>query len=362
MLRPIRKLISENVGSIIHREALVLGEVKKDNNDGSYDVEIFGDSEAYPRIFTLSRNPDLKVGDKVRILYKNGCKELPIILPPVVAQYLYTVEATTDYRPIYYVLVKRSLLDLSVVSSISLSKDEELYGNIAFDKSGYLYGYTGGKYIGTGEYVGKWDKKGNYIGKIQINDYISDRRDLLIEEYSGCTVIGDWVYFASSWNPGFIRVKTSLDDVNRIELASYINYGFDGDGMHLYCTGWDTDNVGTNAKYDSNGNLIWSKKLADPSNEYGYKLGVSPAGFVIIGTGNGKWLRIFDINGNFKKQINRVSECSFAECGSDMDLEGNVYFMYGMTNIKKYDPNGNEVASCTYDTGSYWIESMTIAD
>jgi len=46
-------------------------------------VFISESDKAYPKIFTLSRNPDLAVGDKVRILYKNGCKELPIILPPV---------------------------------------------------------------------------------------------------------------------------------------------------------------------------------------------------------------------------------------------------------------------------------------
>ncbi len=83
MLRPVNAIIRDNVGNIIHRGFVVTGEVTKDNGDGSYDVFIAGEAKAYPKIFTLARNPDLAVGDKVRILYKNGCKELPIILPPV---------------------------------------------------------------------------------------------------------------------------------------------------------------------------------------------------------------------------------------------------------------------------------------
>lgn len=83
MLRPINAIIKDNVGNIIHRGFVVTGEVAVDNGDGSYDVYIAGEAKAYPKIFTLARNPDLAVRDKVRILYKNGCKELPIILPPV---------------------------------------------------------------------------------------------------------------------------------------------------------------------------------------------------------------------------------------------------------------------------------------
>jgi len=83
MLRPINEIIRNTVGNIIHRGFVVTGEVAVDNGDGSYDVFIAEEAKAYPKVYTLARNPDLVVGDKVRILYKNGCKELPIILPPV---------------------------------------------------------------------------------------------------------------------------------------------------------------------------------------------------------------------------------------------------------------------------------------
>lgn len=82
MLRPIEEIIRNNVGNIIHRLSIVTGEVAIDNGDGSYDVFIAGEPKAYPNIFTLARDPDIAVGDTVRILYKNGDKNNPIIWPP----------------------------------------------------------------------------------------------------------------------------------------------------------------------------------------------------------------------------------------------------------------------------------------
>lgn len=82
MLRPINEIIRSNVGNIIHRLSVVTGEVAADNGDGSYDVFIAGDPKIYPRIFTLARDPDIAIGDTVRILYKNGDKNNPIIWPP----------------------------------------------------------------------------------------------------------------------------------------------------------------------------------------------------------------------------------------------------------------------------------------
>ena len=83
MFKPINSIIKDSIGNIIYRGNVVTGTVAVDNGDGSYDVFISESDRAYPKIFTLSANPDLAVGDKVRILYMNGCKELPIILPPV---------------------------------------------------------------------------------------------------------------------------------------------------------------------------------------------------------------------------------------------------------------------------------------
>jgi len=85
MFKPINSIIKDSIGNIIYRGNVVTGIVATDNGDKSYDVFISESEKAYPHIFTLSANPNLAVGDKVRILYKNGCKELPIILPPTIA-------------------------------------------------------------------------------------------------------------------------------------------------------------------------------------------------------------------------------------------------------------------------------------
>lgn len=84
MLKPINAIIKDSIGNIIFRGNVVTGVIATDNGDNSYDVFISESDKAYPNIRTLSANPDLAVDDTVRILYKDGCKELPIILPPVV--------------------------------------------------------------------------------------------------------------------------------------------------------------------------------------------------------------------------------------------------------------------------------------
>lgn len=85
MFKNINAIINDSIGNITYRGNVVTGIVAKDNGDKSYDCYISESEVAYPKIFTLSREPNLAVGDKVRILYKGGCKELPIILPPTTA-------------------------------------------------------------------------------------------------------------------------------------------------------------------------------------------------------------------------------------------------------------------------------------
>ena len=84
MLKPVSAIIKDSIGNIMYRGNVVTGIVATDNGDKSYDCYISESEVAYPKIFTLSANPNLAVGDKVRILYKGGCKELPIILPPTI--------------------------------------------------------------------------------------------------------------------------------------------------------------------------------------------------------------------------------------------------------------------------------------
>jgi len=83
MLKPINSIIKDSIGNINSRINIVTGIVAFDNGNGSYDVFISESDKPYPNIFTLSRNPNLAVNDKVRILYINGDRNNPIILPPV---------------------------------------------------------------------------------------------------------------------------------------------------------------------------------------------------------------------------------------------------------------------------------------
>lgn len=82
LLRPIGEFKGEAIGGIIYRRNLVTGIITADNGDKSYAVEIGESGKSIKKIFTLSPVPDLKVGDKARILYRGGNKEDPILLAP----------------------------------------------------------------------------------------------------------------------------------------------------------------------------------------------------------------------------------------------------------------------------------------
>lgn len=157
MLRPVNAIIRDNVGNIIHRGFVVTGEVAIDNGDGSYDVYISGEAKAYPKIFTLARNPDLAVEDTVRILYKNGCKELPIILPPVkptITRYHAFVLAYNKLGN-YYLAVYD--LDGNLLKEITIDYTFGTYSQICLDPQGNVYDAQGG------EKIRKYDKNLNLL-------------------------------------------------------------------------------------------------------------------------------------------------------------------------------------------------------
>lgn len=82
MLRPINTFIKNAVANIAYRRNFVTGIITADNGDKSYAVEIGESGKSRLKVFTLSPDPDLKVGDKARILYRGGNKEDPILLAP----------------------------------------------------------------------------------------------------------------------------------------------------------------------------------------------------------------------------------------------------------------------------------------
>ncbi|GAI87052.1 unnamed protein product [marine sediment metagenome] len=169
MLRPINAIIKDSIGNIIHRGIVVTGEVTKDNGNKSYDVKIAGEEKEYPRVFTLSRNPDLAVGDKVRILYKNGCKELPIILPPVTtvvtAAPLIVVLVPEESYEKYHLKVYD--LDGDLVYDFDITS-EDVYREtdcLAVDSQNNIY------YIRSGNILVKRDINGNELKAEAIAGY-----------------------------------------------------------------------------------------------------------------------------------------------------------------------------------------------
>jgi hypothetical protein len=153
MFKSISAIIKDSIGNIIYRGNVVTGIVATDNGDKSYDVFISESEKAYPHIFTLSENPVLEVGDKVRILYKNGCKELPIILPPT------AINIMRRYALICAIPDGIKLFDMEGILLYQITKEGWGYGacGICLDASGNIYVEEGANIIE------KYDKDFNLL-------------------------------------------------------------------------------------------------------------------------------------------------------------------------------------------------------
>ncbi len=69
-----------SVGNIIFRNTYITAEIKADQGNGKYKVEIAGSGKQYPNIYTIETDPTYAVGDKVGILWEYGNREKPIIV------------------------------------------------------------------------------------------------------------------------------------------------------------------------------------------------------------------------------------------------------------------------------------------
>lgn len=158
MLKPINAIIKDSIGNIIHRGNVVTGIVEIDNGDGSYDVFISESDRAYPKIFTLSADPNLAAGDKVRILYKDGCKELPIILPPMAKRYhAFVLECGKNIGAGWHDYLSLYDLDGNLIREIIIDYAFGTYDQLTMDKWGNIYDGQGGKKIR------KYDKNLNLL-------------------------------------------------------------------------------------------------------------------------------------------------------------------------------------------------------
>jgi len=227
MLRPINAIIRDNVGNIIHRGFVVTGEVAVDNGDGSYDVYIAGEANAYPKIFTLARNPDLAVGDKVRILYKNGCKELPIILPPVTSivtwqNRIFVTTYTAEAGNPHYVTVLDE--NGNTLRTFQLESGDYIndFDCTCCDKSGNYYALVGRNKIR------KYDSEGNLLlTSPSITHYVYG---ITIDQNGYVWVQG----YYDSWDNGqFVKLDPdTLEKISAFPVTDDSYYGFviDSDG------------------------------------------------------------------------------------------------------------------------------------
>ena len=241
------------MGNIIHRLSIVTGEVAVDNGNGSYDVFISGEPKAYPNIFTLARNPDIEAGDTVRVLYKNGDKNNPIIWPPVkptVTRYhafvLAYSKASGDYLAIYD-------LDGNLLKEISIDYAFGTYNQICLDPQGNVYDAQGGYKIR------KYDRNLNLLLAQDIED------------------AANWIYAANMGNDGYLytlEIIASGFDIKKrstsdLTIQETINISTDpfmalGGGMCLDTNGnfyvWN-DSDKYVEKYNSSGTKIASEHV-----------------------------------------------------------------------------------------------------
>ena len=228
MLKPVSAIIKDSIGNIMYRGNVVTGIVAKDNGNKSYDCYISESEVAYPKIFTLSANPNLAVGDKVRILYKNGCKELPIILPPTIAEAETTAGNIFVYYQASFIGEETNhvrLYDSSGNFIIQWAMPTGYYeaNCIAVDNSGYLY-------VNYGSTIIKRDNKAPY-------------GVLVTHSADGCEAIAigaDGFLYCREWLGNNVIVKRNLVTLNSLGYVNITNgslYGLtlDSDGYLYFC-------------------------------------------------------------------------------------------------------------------------------
>jgi len=233
MFKPINSIIKDSIGNIMFRGNVVTGIIATDKGDGSYDVFISESDRAYPKIFTLSRNPNLAVGDKVRILYKNGCKELPIILPPVKASavdYIFVIYQTGgNYYLNRYTYDGVLSSELGILSEITSGTIYRI--NVDSNQNIYIFNYN---YPTMKVY--KYDKNGNYLLVKTVEG----------KEYYSCISPNGYLYTLSGDVKNRIRERNLSDlEINQTYYLTaghdYYYLTFDSDSYaYLYDTDYPT--------------------------------------------------------------------------------------------------------------------------
>ena len=68
------------VDHIQYRNTVIVGEVIAAHINGTYDVKLSGESEAYVTIPTIFTNPDFEIGESVGVQFGYGDRGDPVII------------------------------------------------------------------------------------------------------------------------------------------------------------------------------------------------------------------------------------------------------------------------------------------
>lgn len=246
MLKPVHAIIKDSVNNIVYRGNVVTGTVAVDNGNGSYDVFIGESAEAYPNIFTLAENPDLSVGDKVRILYENGNKELPIILPPRAA----TVTAAG-----YFALIVTDPDEIRLYDGDGTLLKQKPVSGWAYSQCGITMDSQGNIYTNEGTtLLKKYD--------INLNELTSKSIESASNWIEGINFgIDGYLYTLEGIDSGFNvkkRNATDLSIVERIPISSDVSDSYQGilsldSNGNIYVWKNDDDRI---EKYNNSGSKL----------------------------------------------------------------------------------------------------------